>query len=176
MQGVKKFAGIFLKKGRVINMLWEQVLKFKMPIPDIVGYWNNRRNDYPHLKFPPEENTANYDIDMVSDYLDNCPVIRGYRGPSRCRICNEIIGSKEKSDGVYAWPEGLSHYTRVHKIKLPEYFIDNIKKGKKDNPFMNLMSKARKDMQERIALSMRFEVNESPPDWIAWLNEHGRDL
>jgi hypothetical protein len=45
---------------------------------------------------------------------------RVYMGYSRCRLCDSINGSGEFTDGVFIWPEGLSHYIRRHQIRLPD--------------------------------------------------------
>jgi hypothetical protein len=33
------------------------------------------------------------------------------------------MGSCDFTDGVWVWPEGLSHYLRIHSVRLPEEFI-----------------------------------------------------
>jgi hypothetical protein len=33
------------------------------------------------------------------------------------------MGSRELTDGLWIWPEGLSHYVRAHGIILPEEFV-----------------------------------------------------
>jgi hypothetical protein len=35
------------------------------------------------------------------------------------------VGSREPSDGVFVWPEGLLHDVRAHKARLPRRFVDN---------------------------------------------------
>jgi hypothetical protein len=49
-----------------------------------------------------------------------------YMGWSECRICGCINGSRDLTDGVYLWPEGFSHYVRVHNIKPSERFIKHV--------------------------------------------------
>jgi hypothetical protein len=44
---------------------------------------------------------------------------RAYMGFSRCRLCGCENGSGELTDGVLIWPEGLAHYVRDHKVRLP---------------------------------------------------------
>jgi len=62
-------------------------------------------------------------LEKLAEYLDKCPNKEKYCGYSRCRICKEHVGSKDKGDGTWVWPEGLSHYVREHKVKLPDDFI-----------------------------------------------------
>jgi hypothetical protein len=49
---------------------------------------------------------------------------RAYMGYSRCRLCGVSNGSGEFTDGVLVWPEGLSHYVRVHQVRLPAVVED----------------------------------------------------
>ena len=35
----------------------------------------------------------------------------------------ELNGSREFTDGVYLWPEGLSHYVRDHGVRLPTAIV-----------------------------------------------------
>lgn len=61
----------------------------------------------------------------VADYLDRGLVHERYRGISWCRFScgEEQMGSCDFTDGVWIWPEGLSHYLRFHSVRLPEEFI-----------------------------------------------------
>lgn len=47
-------------------------------------------------------------------------------GHSYCRICEiENNGYREKSDGVYLWPEGFLHYVTEHDLRPPKEFIEH---------------------------------------------------
>ena len=61
----------------------------------------------------------------VADYLDRGLIHESYRGISWCRFqCGEeCMGSRDLTDGVWVWPEGLSHYLRRHSVRLPEEFV-----------------------------------------------------
>lgn len=63
----------------------------------------------------------------VADYLDSGLVYKKYRGYSWCRfgcdIPSDSMGSCELTDGLWVWPEGLSHYLRCHSVGLPEDFM-----------------------------------------------------
>ena len=50
------------------------------------------------------------------------PTRSGVLAPARPGECN---GSNELSDGVYIWPEGLSHYVREHSVRLPTVFVEH---------------------------------------------------
>jgi hypothetical protein len=36
------------------------------------------------------------------------------------------MGSGERTDGVYVWPEGLVHYLEKHNVRLPQEFVDHV--------------------------------------------------
>src|SRR6266496_199877 len=72
---------------------------------DVMGEWN--RDDRRH----------------VLAHLRRGKVFRTFLGLSVCRICTKNIGSRELTDGLWAWPEGLDHYVEVHATRLPEAFV-----------------------------------------------------
>jgi hypothetical protein len=49
-------------------------------------------------------------------------------GYSECRLCGARNGSLELTDGVYVWPDGLSHYVRQHSVRLPTAFTDHVER------------------------------------------------
>jgi hypothetical protein len=85
-------------------------------------------------------------IDPTADPAERAPIanrldagIRGgralsYMGPSTCRICGCLNGSGELTDGVFIWPEGLSHYVRDHGVTLP----DEVEQQLRDDPALNV--------------------------------------
>ena len=93
----------------------------------LIGYWISSFKDEEFCApqevvgyLPPEVRSG------LSDYLDagsRCGVGFGY---SWCRffcdIPSEKMGSGERTDGCWIWPDGLSHYVRAHGIILPEEF------------------------------------------------------
>ena len=48
-----------------------------------------------------------------------------YGGCSYCRVgCwRTFLGSKDLTDGVWVWPEGLAHYVGTHGVRLPDEFV-----------------------------------------------------
>ena len=62
---------------------------------------------------------------QVVGYLRAGRVCVAYRGWSNCRFGCGRNGTRELTDGVFAWPEGLAHYVDVHAIRLPEEFIQH---------------------------------------------------
>lgn len=63
----------------------------------------------------------------VARYLDQGTIVEVYRGWSHCRICGfERNGHADLTDGTYVWPEGLAHYVREHRVRLPERFTTHV--------------------------------------------------
>jgi hypothetical protein len=100
----------------------------------LIGYWasnEGEHNDpYPHpSKLQDPEFWENFYQDFGSHkhrivtYLDGGIPCNFYRGLSPCRLCDEHLGSCEKHDGKYIWPEKLSHYIEKHDVILPEEFL-----------------------------------------------------
>lgn len=50
-----------------------------------------------------------------------------YMGWSTCRLCGRDNGSREYTDGVYVWPEGLRHYIEAHAVRPPDEFVQHCK-------------------------------------------------
>lgn len=40
-----------------------------------------------------------------------------------------VMGSRELTDGVYVWPEGLVHYIEKHNVRLPRQFVEHVLRG-----------------------------------------------
>jgi hypothetical protein len=93
-----------------------------------VGYWQS--SNEPDLPMPDSNDSVEHEAEIVH-YLKNNREINAYRGSSPCRICDKRNnGSKEMSDGIYIWPQGLAHYVEEHKTTLPPEFVQHIL----DNP------------------------------------------
>lgn len=68
--------------------------------------------------------------EIVATYLDSAPDVEQWLGTSYCRFeCGEInMGSSDKSDGTYLWPEGFSHYVRKHLVRPPVEFVEHVRR------------------------------------------------
>jgi len=96
-----------------------------------IGYW---QNDYENW-FPKPQSLVGktYPLslrDAICRYLDSGEMFRVYMGYSSCRFSCGIsdfqMGTCDLSDGQWMWPEGLSHYIRIHDVLLPEEFIQSM--------------------------------------------------
>ena len=89
-----------------------------------VGYWASHRD--PTLPRPEDMIDGAWDDrerDLTARYFASGTKARLYMGPSMCRLCGKPNGNEELSDGVYIWPEGLSHYVTVHGVRLPPELV-----------------------------------------------------
>ncbi|MCB9570847.1 MAG: hypothetical protein H6709_02020 [Kofleriaceae bacterium] len=89
-----------------------------------LGYWIREPGDDSFV--PPQElvgRDGEVDYDRIADYLCAAPVFEAYRGYSWCRFgCDLHNGHREHYDGAWLWPEGLAHYVRAHRVRLPAEF------------------------------------------------------
>lgn len=100
-----------------------------------IGYWKmqNEQNvplpDFPHPTKFQEDHWNEDEKNLVLNHLKNGVSVRHYRGSSWCRFnCDEEnMGSTCMTDGVYIYPEGLTHYIEKHQVKLPNEFIEHIR-------------------------------------------------
>ena len=94
-----------------------------------IGYWND--NFCVSSVNPRMLNVSNCVDQKLIDYLKNGVEVAISPGFSFCRfdcgISDYEMGCRDFSDGVYIWPEGLSHYVEIHRIILPEFFINHAK-------------------------------------------------
>jgi hypothetical protein len=106
--------------------------------PRIIGYWHHdfsvEGNRFPR----PQEFVDRDWLDAGSrtrllQYLRAAPVFAASAGYSWCRFdCgskNRAMGSCDFWDGVWVWPEGLSHYVECHDVFLPDEFVQHALRG-----------------------------------------------
>jgi hypothetical protein len=99
-----------------------------MPIKNI-GFWcypgENHLDPHPADLHDPDWN-PHHQSELIQ-YLENAPVLFAYLGYSYCRIDCGIgpreMGTRTLTDGVWAWPQGLSHYVSRHSVRLPDEFF-----------------------------------------------------
>lgn len=95
---------------------------------EAVGYWFNDRapSAYPR----PQRLVGPWEASeraRVVAYLRAGDELESYRGTSYCRFAcgtpSAQMGSRDLTDGRFAWPEGLAHYVEVHDVCLPDHVI-----------------------------------------------------
>lgn len=106
----------------------------------LIGYWKNKHYYIDNNEILPDPSTL-IDVEFwlnigkkyngltksqIVEYLDSNIDCNYYRGLSICRICDAGLSSYERHDGVYVWPDMLSHYIDKHDVILPDEFIQHI--------------------------------------------------
>lgn len=134
-----------------------------------VGYWK----DYDCRKCPQPQwlvrtGWHSQDLDRIVAYLRAGQRCFTYFGFSQCRfrncpdkVCRKQNGSKDVTDGVWIWPEGLAHYVECHSVILPEEFVATM--IQKDWVVPRHLPEA-SEHNETIELDEEF--------WIGWAREN----
>jgi hypothetical protein len=93
-----------------------------------VGFWITGIGDE---KLPaPQELVGVMPADQrarLVDYVATGMTQASYLGMAWCRfgcgISPLFMGTRDLTDGVWVWPEGLAHYVREHQVVLPDEFV-----------------------------------------------------
>lgn len=92
-----------------------------------IGYWHSEQEpQWPDPATMVDGTWDEREREQVADYLDAGIVPWASPGRSPCRLCGKPNGSSERTDFVFVWPEGLSHYVRNHAVRLPQPILDHI--------------------------------------------------
>lgn len=98
----------------------------------LIGYWHNWKET--HWPDPARFVDPSWDLETretVINYLDSGKRLFVSMGTSWCRFrCHQHghafgLGSATLTDGVYLWPDGLSHYLDAHDVRLPDEFVEH---------------------------------------------------
>lgn len=94
-----------------------------------IGYWDGPQTG---SGWPPAHRFVDAawdrdDRDMVAEYVALGIPMRYWMGYSQCRFCGKNNGVSDRSDGVYIWPEGLTHYVTEHDVRLPDRFTEHVR-------------------------------------------------
>jgi hypothetical protein len=99
------------------------------------GFWRPIDGSKPERPLMSDFVDSNWDIrekEAVLAYLDRTEVIIVAGVPSvKCRLCGEDIGnpSAYKSDGVWLWPNRLTHGIRRHGIRVPDRMVVHMRRN-----------------------------------------------
>ena len=101
-------------------------------VPRMIGYWHHDFTEEGR-RFPSPQDCVQRDwLDANSratllQYLQSAPEFVAYRGLSwcrfRCGVDDRTMGYRELWDGLWVWPEGISHYVEHHDVVLPDEFV-----------------------------------------------------
>lgn len=104
---------------------------------------------------------------ILLEYLGLGIAITSSLGFSYCRLkCgveNSDMGCRDLTDGVWLWPEGLSHYVDRHNVQLPEEFIQYA--SSHDIP-------TEKELRDTGILKGSGPKSDIS-FWVQWAREHG---
>ena len=91
------------------------------PTLRVIGYWFSADNpNWPAVEQFVDPRADKEGRAAVAASLDaGAATDRAYMGYSMCTVCQSLNGTSERTNGVYVWPEGLSHYVRDHHVRLP---------------------------------------------------------
>lgn len=94
-----------------------------------IGYWRGATSPtHPDPADFVDEAWDEADRNQVAAYLQSGTIPWVGLGISPCRICGELNGSFEFTDGTYVWPEGLAPYVEKHLVRLPEAVLTHIRR------------------------------------------------
>src|ERR1043166_3188722 len=91
-----------------------------------VGFWTQRHGD--GLPDPKKLQTPSWERDrrgFIAGYLMTGAVLDEI-DPTNCAICGVDAGHRERTDGVWRWPEGLAHYVTAHGVRLPDELVQHM--------------------------------------------------
>lgn len=99
-----------------------------------IGYWQSDDESTFHH---PGTFIGQYESETVKNavvkYLDSGQRLSSWMGYSYCRFnCGmpeHKMGDSDLTDGVWVWPEGLSHYVKEHNVMVPKDFIIHAQKN-----------------------------------------------
>ncbi len=111
----------------------------RFPTLKAVGYWwssekgrFSQSDRFPNPAMLTNAHRTATERNSLLAYLRLGRTYAQWRGLSYCRLkCGADyadMGSRCLTDGIWIWPEGLSHYVECHEIALPSEFIRTMKR------------------------------------------------
>jgi hypothetical protein len=97
-----------------------------------VGFWrSDEEPDLPHPRDFVDAAWYTAEGERVLEYLEQAYALPyAWCGSSWCRLgCPDIprdIGTQDRTDGTFLFPEGLAHYVRVHAVRPPVEFLKHL--------------------------------------------------
>jgi hypothetical protein len=102
------------------------------PLKSVGYWWSPETPDYPPPQDLVDPEWCPADRSRVVAYLRSGSVYAQWRGLSHCRFrCGAKpfeMGSRCLTDGIWVWPEGLSHYVEQHFVTLPSEFVRTMRR------------------------------------------------
>jgi len=141
-----------------------------LQIPKGVGYWDDGWMPLPTPERLVRPGWRSQELSRIVTYLQEGTVMRAYFGMADCRFreCGRVLGSRDRSDGEWIWPEGLEHYLTAHAVCLPESFVESMGRNGWRVPEIS------RDRIFEALLSTRSSTYGDPAHWIEWSREMSR--
>jgi len=92
-------------------------------------WWDSDNPNCPKVWDHIDEDWGKDTRAVVSTHLEQCGFIvdAPLDGYSFCRLCDErLYQGFVRTDGMFMWRTGLSHYVQKHSLRLPQPFIDHV--------------------------------------------------
>ena len=134
-------------------------------IPRAIGFWRDpeiRDHRYRHPIAFVDADWDPGDRRLVAEHLRSGKRAMSCMGYSWCRfhcgVDDSEMGDSDFSDGLWLWPEGLAHYVLEHAVRLPEEFLQHVRR-----------------QAEHSGREYELAEDSDVADfdfWIAWSNEH----
>ncbi len=130
-----------------------------------IGFWRDPASGDHRFRHPIAFVDPEWDLAerrLVAQYLDSGERAVDWMGLSWCRFHCGIeepeMGASDFSDGVWLWPEGLTHYVLEHAVRLPDEFIHHVR-HEAEHP-------GRESQVDEENLNWNHDF------WVDWCNEH----
>ena len=102
-----------------------------------VGYWIGSRSVrdladlYPDPALLVDPDWCTQERGSILKYLRKGKLLVHWRGLSYCRfgcgVSDSEMGSRCLTDGTWSWPQGLPHYIKQHRVRLPDAFVEHMR-------------------------------------------------
>ncbi len=110
---------------------WQELRERILMRLSALGFWVSQAEpQFPHPRDFVGVHESGHAMERLTTYLGSGYPLTSYMGFSFCRfgcLASPEMGSSDLTDGIWVWPEGLSHYLKAHNVVLPGKFIQHAK-------------------------------------------------
>ncbi|HEY4220389.1 MAG TPA: hypothetical protein VGO62_03585, partial [Myxococcota bacterium] len=103
------------------------------------GFWSQKKGD--GLPDPKKLASATWELARrphIASYLRAAPVLERWDTIHTCVLCGDKAGYRERTDGVWRWPEGLAHYVTAHGVQLPSELVAHMRHARYQPPAVDV--------------------------------------
>ena len=135
-------------------------------VPWAIGFWRDPGIGDHRYRHPLAFVDSEWDLSerrLVAQHLRSGKRAADWMGHSWCRfhcgVDDAQMGASDLSDGLWLWPEGLAHYVLEHAVRLPEEFLQHVRR------------EAQHPGREYQLLEDKQKICDFD-FWVSWSNEH----